>query len=367
MQYWKTYQKDLILDKLTDVASQNLFITLWQQYGNHRYKYNAHLLNTSKQLCQIKLDPENNNLDKFDPKKAIFIHVTRKEIIFKKEKFNMHGLLIEFSLPGDIQLYERRSNKRYYYLYQDHKSITYQSESKEPKTLKPVFTETSVLVDISIAGAGMVVGPEIIESLKIGDNLFLANLTDQKLPEPFRVKIVYIQSYADNEKDLYKVGLVFDDELDSISYKSISSIIEIKQKKTEGLNPAVYCGLDYEEQVKMLNQVESANKVLSNNLKDNIEYLDQLRYMTTNMKVEFLKSVNHDLLAVALRLSSKELIYELFSEVTTTMQEEFLEKLQEEKSAAGICKAQDAVIGKVRQMEASGQIVLDPTAFVTYV
>lgn len=367
MQYWKTYQKDLILEKLEEVSEKNLSITVWQQYGNHRHTFKANLTSATKQLCQIKLSSENDNLDHFDPERAIFIHVIRKEIIFKKEKFNKHGSLIEFSLPGDIQLYERRHNKRYYYLYQDHKSITYHSESREPGTMKPVFTETSVLVDISIAGAGMVVGPEIIEDLKVGDSLFLVNLTDQKLPEPFRVKIVYINPYIDNEKDLYKIGLVFDDELDSISYKSISSIVEIKQKKTEGLNPNVYCGLDFEEQVKMLNQVEAANKVLANNLKDNIEYLDQLRYMTTKMKVDFLKTVNHDLLAVALRLSSKELIFELFSEVTQTMQEEFLEKMQDEKSAAGISKAQDVIITQVRQMEASGLIVLDPTAFVTYV
>ena len=367
MQYWKTHQKDLILERLEEVLKRSDDLTLWQQYGSHRYTYTGNFIQISKQICQIKINPNSPHLDKFDAERPIFIHVPKQEIIFKKETFNKHGNMLEFSLPGDIQLYERRNNKRFYYLYQDHKTITYHSESREPETQRPDFTETSVLVDISIAGAGMVVGPEIIDSLRVDQILFLVNLTDQKLPDPFRVRITYIESYISNEKDLFKVGLVFDDELDSISYKSISSIIEIKQRKTEGLNPDLYCGLDFEEQIKMLNQVEAKNQALANNLKDNIEYLDQLRYMTTKMKVQFLKTVNHDLLAIALRLSSKELIYELFSDVSTTMQEEFLEKLQDEKSAAGICKAQDSIVKQVREMEAAGAVVLDPTAFVTYV
>ena len=62
------------------------------------------------------------------------------------------------------------------------------------------------------------------------------------------------------------------------------------------------------------------------------------------MKVGFLKSINHELLAVALRLSSKELVYELFSEVSMNMKDEFLDKLQDEKPASVVCKAQDQII-----------------------
>jgi flagellar motor switch protein FliG len=166
---------------------------------------------------------------------------------------------------------------------------------------------------------------------------------------------------------LFIVCLIFDDQLNNISYKSISSIIEIKQRKSQGLDPSKYCGVDNNDQTRLLNKIEAGNKALANNLKDNIEYLDQLRYMTTQMKVEFLKDVNHDLLAVALRLSSKELVYELFSELTKNMQEEFLDKLQNERPASAICKAQDEIVKLVRAKEKSGEIVLDPKAFVTYV
>ena len=77
--------------------------------------------------------------------------------------------------------------------------------------------------------------------------------------------------------------------------------------------------------------------------------------------------MNHDLLAVALRLSSKELIYELFSEMTDNIISEFLEKLQNERPASGVCKAQDQIIKIIRDKEKKGEIVIDPKAFVTYV
>ena len=187
------------------------------------------------------------------------------------------------------------------------------------------------------------------------------------MPTPFRVEVVYKESYKIFEKDLYKIGLSFDDSLDSISFRSIKNIVEKKQRRAEGLSKDMYCGLSHEEQQNTLNSIEFKNPVLANNLRVNIRYLDRLRYMTPYMKIDFLKMMNHDLLAIALRLSSKELIFELFSEVTKTIQNEFLEKLGEEKPASAICVTQDQIIKKIKELEANGTIVLDPESYTTYV
>jgi hypothetical protein len=367
MQYWKTHQKELISSYLELILKKKIKFTLWQQHGDHRTVFDAKLIEVSKQLCKLKLNPQSENFGLFRPEHAFFIHVPELDIILKKEKFSTLSEYVEFTIPGSIQVYERRRTRRFSYQYQDHKNITFESITKDPSTGKPDYTFSCVLIDISTSGAGMVVSKEVSAFLEVGTLVHLLNLTDQKLPAPFKVKVMYKNSYANPDSELYKIGLIFDDELDSISYKSISSIVEIKQKKTEGLSKNLYCGLDFEEQVNKLNFIELQNKVLANNLKDNIEYLDKLRYMTTKMKVDFLKSINNDLLAVALRLSSKELIFELFSELTETMQEEFLEKLQNEKPASAICKAQDEILKSIREMESTGEIVLDPTAFITYV
>jgi hypothetical protein len=366
MKYWKTYRKDIILENLEAVVSTKSEITLWQQIGDHRHTFSALFTEVTRQNCKIKLLPDQQT-DFFAEDQPLYVHITSLDIIFKKENYHKYGPVIDFGLPGEVQLFEKRQNKRFSYLYQDHKNITYHSESTNPTNGQPVFSGSSVLIDISTQGAGMVVGSEIVNNFVIGQSLLLDNLTDQKLPTPFKIKVVYIQPYNLAEKGLFKVGLIFDDQLNNISYKSISSIIEIKQRKSQGLDPSKYCGVDNNDQTRLLNKIEAGNKALANNLKDNIEYLDQLRYMTTQMKVEFLKDVNHDLLAVALRLSSKELVYELFSELTKNMQEEFLDKLQNERPASAICKAQDEIVKLVRAKEKSGEIVLDPKAFVTYV
>lgn len=365
MQYWKTHQKSIILTHLNLINDKKLNFVIWQQKNEQRYTYHGSFKVISRTTCQIKIDE--SELDLFDNEIPFFCHISELDIIFKKDHYNRMGQFLEFSLPSDIQIYERRKNKRYHYLYQDHKNITYHSEHNDPKTHLPVFVQSSVLVDISTTGAGMVVGEEAIKQLNIGQNLLLDNLTDQKLPEPFKVKIKYIENYKFREIGLFKVGIIFNDQLDSISYKSISSIVEIKQRKTSGLSSELYCGLNHEEQVRAINSIEVKNKTLANNIKDNIEYLDRLRYMTTQMKVGFLKTINHDLLSVALRLSSKELIYDLFSELTENIQHEFLEKLQTEKPASAVCKAQDEIIKIMRAKEKNGEIVLDPTAFTTYV
>lgn len=366
MQYWKTYRKDIILGHLEAIVGPKLEVTIWQQHGDHRHTFKALFTEVSRQNCKIKINPD-EKLNFFSDEQPLYIHITSLDIIFKKENFHKFGYYIDFGLPGEVQIYEKRKVKRYSYLYQDHKNITYHSEETQKNSKSPLFVGSSVLIDISTQGAGMVVGKELLDKLRVGQTLLLDNLTDQKLPAPFKVKVVYSEPYRETEKGLYKIGIIFDDQLNTISYKSISSIIEIKQRKTQGLDPSKYCGVEDEEQVRLLNKIAKGNKVLSNNLKDNLEYLDQLRYMTTQMKVEFLKDINHDLLAVALRLSSKELVYELFSELTLTMQQEFLENLQNERPASAICKAQDEVIKVVRQKEKSGEIVLDPKAFITYV
>ena len=366
MKYWKTHRKEIILTYLTSVFEEKLEFTMWQQHGSHRYTFKGCFKEVARKNCRIKLSLS-DNLQLFSDEHPLYVHIIQLDIIFKKEHFKRSDTLIDFSLPGAIQLFERRKTKRFYYQYQDHKNITYRSEEVDPKTEKSIFTHSSVLIDISTQGAGLVVGKGAIEDLEVDKILLLDNITDQQLPSPFKIKVKYIHPYLNNEQGLYKVGIKFDDELNHISYKSITSIIEIKQKKIQGLSDAQYCGVDSEEQVNLLNKIEVTNKVLSNNIKDNIEQLDKLRYMTRHMKVDFLKSINHDLLAIALRLSSKELIFDLFSELTQTMQDEFLEKLEVERPASAICKAQEDIIKEIRQKENKGEIVLDPKAFITYV
>lgn len=366
MRTWKTYQKKLIRQHLARIRGNESFI-VWQQIHGRRVQYMA-VLTKLEPMIRIELASKDLSDYGFDSGKPFFVHVKSNDLIFRKDTYQQNGRFLEFSLPGEIQMREKRKNDRFTYLYQDHKNITVESELRDIKDpTKPVYTMSCVVLDVSISGASFVAGDEQVKNFQVGENIFLLNLTDQDLPSPFKTRITYISPYKVDDKNLSKVGIEFVYELDSISYKSITSIVEKKQRRIRGLNPGRYCGLDFEDQVAKLNKIETENKQLAANIRDNLEYLDKLRYMTTQMKIEFLKEIKTELLATALRLSSKELIYELMTEVTAVMQEEFLDKLAAEKPASGICKAQDQVVAFIRQKEGAGEFVLDPKAFITYV
>jgi hypothetical protein len=374
MRYWKTHQKKLIKSYLNVTMEHKYKLTVWQQFGNSRKQYKAELTEYDPTRCKVKIQAEsmrkNGPLEKEHP---AYFHIQELDVIFSKNQYTYFNEIIDFPPPGEVQVYEKRNKQRFYYKYQDHKNITFYSESNKIHTnengeIEPDYLYSCVLVDISIHGAGLVVPKQVVD--KIGNDrvIFLQDITDQKLPLNFKTEIKYIKKYDELDTgDAYKVGIHFADELDNVSYKSITSIVEIKQKKTRGLTPDRFCGLDYEDQVSTLNKIEFTNKTLAANIKDNIDFLDRLRYMTTQMKIEFLQSVEHDLLANALRLSSKELIYDLLIELTSNMQEEFLDKLAQEKPASGICKAQDKICAFIREKEGKGEYILDPTSFTTYV
>ncbi|MEX1099561.1 MAG: FliG C-terminal domain-containing protein [Bacteriovoracaceae bacterium] len=350
MRYWRTFQKPLIHKILAEAKEKRCEFILWQQYGSSRKVYQVELTELLKN--QIKFSISKASLKKTVPlnkEKPVFFHIKEMDVIFKKEQYSSFGSSFEATPPNELQIYEKRKTQRFYYKYQDHKNITFESVTKSAQE-EPEFTFSSVLVDISTSGASMVLDKKAKELVYEDLKLYLINLTDQKLPQPFKVQVKYIKRYdkAGND-DLFKIGLEFADELDTVSYKSINSVIEKKAKRIQGLDRDRFCGLDLEEQFRVLNQIEASNKQLANNIKDANDYLDRLRYMTTQMKIEFLQSVSHELLATALRLSNKELIYDLFIELTVNIRQDFLEKLEKEKPPSAINKAQDEHTAGVKQ------------------
>jgi len=375
MRYWNTYQKKLIRKYLTAVFEEKLNFNLWQQFGDRKQQYDAKFSSMEQDKIKVQINKadlkENGELLKDQP---LFVHIPVVDLIFKKDKFNYYVNQVDFPMPNNIRIHERRKVPRFEYKYQDHKNITfymsYHSDKDEQgvEKFEPEKNYSCVLIDIATAGASMVVSKDTYHELTVGQTIFLQSITDQVLPTPFKSKIMYMKRYnEEGSSHTFKIGIGFDDELDSISYKSITSIVEVKQKKISGLDPSRFCGLDYEEQVRTLYQIEATNPVLANNIRDNLEYLDRLRYMTTQMKIEFLQTVQDDLLATALRLSSKELIYDLLIELTANMRAEFLDKLEIEKPASGICNAQDQIVAIIKEKEGTGEYILDPLSFTTYV
>lgn len=371
MRYWKTHKKSIIKKHLKEALDKSLPITLWQQFGDIRRTYQVSLIKIENNNFTFKISAESCKDElPVQEELPIYMHIPTFELIFTKERFEIIENIIHCTPPSSIQLYEKRRQDRFYYKYQDHKNITIQSEKRLPTPDgedKPLYQLNGFLVDLSTNGAGFVVTNKQKLLIEKDPKIQLLNITDQKLPTPFKSEVAYMEPYDSQSKNDIKVGIVFKDALDSVSYKSITSIVEKKQIKVQGLTKDTFCGLDEEEQVRILYIIEDTNPALANNIRDNIEYLDKLRYLTFQMKSEFLQSIKLPLLAGALRLSSKELIYDLFIDVSTNIRDDFLVMLAKEKPASAICKSQDKVLEIVRAKEGTGEFILDPNTFIEYV
>lgn len=370
MQMWTCFDSDLIAALLEEILGREEPLTIWQTSATgSRDKLAAKVHSVQKNNVQIELAPAQGG--QFSATDPLYVHCQYRDIVFKRDRFKKEGLIISFVMPNEIKIKDMRKVQRLAYRYQDSKIIAFNT----PHPTDPNQSNlklSSILVDISTEGLSFVMPEREMGHLGVGVELFITRLTDQQLPNEHRAQILYIVQYrgphdGDQRSSLIKIGVKFLEPLEAISYKSISSLITKKQTRVQGLNVKTFNGLNDEEQERILRKIGEENRVLANNIRERIEQLDRLRYLTTQMKQQFLMEVNKDLLAAALRLSSKELIFDLLSEITDTMREEFLFKLDQPKSASAVNKAQDEVCKFITAKEKAGELVLDPTAFEQYV
>ncbi len=371
MQLWTCFDHEYIERTLNQIIERKSEMTIWQTInGNEREKLKAKLLKVEGEEVFLELGAgETTQFSASDP---LFIYSTYQDVLFKRERFKKDGRVISFKFPNEIKLKDKRKVLRLPYRYQDSKVIAFHTPHPTDPNQPPIRM-SSIMVDITTEGLSFVLPEREASRFPLGTEIFITRLTDQVLPNEHLAKILYIVSYksrkrgGDQNTGLIRIGAKFLEPLDSISYKSIASLVTKKQTRMKGLNVSTFNGLSNEEQERILRKIAEENFILSNNLRDKIEQIDRLRYLTTSMKQQFLMDVNKDILAVALRLSSKELIYDLLAEVTDTMREEFLYKLDQPKSASAVHKAQEDICKFITDKERAGEIVLDPTAFEQYV
>ena len=366
MKMWSTYRKDIINSKLTEICELNETLTLWQSRGVDKVKFSGKLIEISETITKILLDPTYKNAEyPITKDETLFIHYAKGDALFKKDTFKTDGLNLTFKTPVELMMKECRRVERFSFKYQDFKNVTFKTSSSDK-----VRILSCILKDLSTEGLGLVLHETELHNLKISDSVFITAISDQKMDDGHLGEICYISPYnvsVETDTNLFKVGIKFTASLDSVTYKSINSIVDKKQTKLKGMNISTFNGLTEIDQERILRKIFEDNAPLSNNIREQMEVIDRLRYLTTQMKQKFLMDVNLDLLAAALRMGSKELIYELMSEVTDTMREEFLYKLNIALAPSAINKAQDEVVKYIRDKERSGELVLDSASFETFV
>ena len=364
MKFWSSFDPDYIQEKLAEILDAKKRLSLWQSDEDEREKFDAQLVEIGQNTCKISLKAYNSSYGTINVQKPLYIHEESEDCLFRKDIYQLSGDFIKFKTPLEVRFRDKRVTQRFYYKYQDYKNVTFYREGEEDDR------HSYILTDISTAGLSFVMPQKDRWTLHKGNELILISLTDQNIPDGHKAEVVYVTPFhlpREPGTSLIQVGLKFTDALDAISYRSIGNVIKKKQEKVKGLDTDKFNGLNPDQFEQKIIQIHNKNKQLAMNIKERVEDLDRLRYLTTEMKREFLLAVNHDLLAAALRLSSKELILDLLSEVTDSMREEFLEKLDIQKPASAINKAQDEICKVIHQKEKSGELVLDPMSFVKMV
>lgn len=371
MEMWSSFNDEVIQDTIHKAMVDDSKITLWQTKSDQsRDRFYGKLVETSKTEVKIELTGKEGH-NPISATESIFIHCESNGLIFKRENFKLVNGIISFPYPHEVKLEEKRKIPRFLYKYQDYKVIAFHQKVMNIHGVEEEVKFSGTLTDISTEGLSFVVEEEELGALSIGSEVYVTKLTDQELPKEHHAKLVYLQSYVPSRSEsrtrFTKVGMKFIDSLESVSFKSISSLVDKKQKRVKGLEVETFNGLHPDDQERVIKKIKSDNPALASNIIDQNEQLDRLRFLTTKMKQDFLLEVNLDLLAGALRLSSKELIFELFNEVSDAVKEEFLHNLANPKAPSAINKAQDKIVAFMLDLEKKGVIVLDSKSYSTLV
>lgn len=365
MKLWSCFNPDYIEEKFNVLKEEVIELNLWQNFEDHREKFTGVFIEVGTDNCKIRLDDKYKAAyGKINIQLPLYVHSNTDDMLFRRDIYNIDGNnIISFKTPYEVMFRDKRVSERFTYKYQDYKNISL-TINEDPKI------HSYILTDISTAGLSFVIPESDANLINKKDTLSIRGLTDQELGSDLKAKIIYINPFKlsrESDSKLLHIGVQFDAGLDSVSYKSVSSIVKKKVQKVKGLDTDKFNGLNPEEFEKTIRTIQATNSVLAANIREKVEDLDRLRYLTIEMKREFLLEVNHDLLAASLRLSSKELIFDLLSEVTDSIRDEFLYKLDEPKPASAINKAQEQICKFIHEKEASGEIILDPRSYIKYV
>lgn len=342
---------------------------MWQHSTQQMFQLKGKLIEVNSDNCELVLI-EKWEQGQVNMNEAVYFHCEDAGFIFKREKFTFDTGEFSFKTPSELMIGEKRRIQRFTFRYQDFKSVSF--ETREGDEVKKANYN---LVDLSTAGLAFVGAAKDIDSFSEGDVIYITHITDQIMEQACKARVVSVGDFESSSglkerggvNDQRRVGVEFKEALESVSIKSVQSVVNRTQKRTRGLEIEGFNGLNDTEQLRIVKKIGEENPVLASHLMENIENLDRLKFLTSEMKQKFWLEVNQDVLAAALRLSSKELIYDLLNDVTDRMREEFLYKLDMPKSPSAIDKAQRQICDFIHQKEKQGIYVLSPESFVKYV
>jgi len=373
---WSTFRSQEILDYLEQVKVEQSRITIWQSSTQQLFQLVGTLVRIDEKTATISLRDLEFDLA---PNEGLYFHCEGPNIIFKRDKYTISGNELSFKTPSELMLQEKRRIDRFRFKYQDFKDVTFyylDEDNPDNPDEATLISGSFTLVDLSIAGLGCIGDRKEVGKLEEGSIVYIQQITDQELEvNPLKARVCSFRDYeikegvhsGMKESKYIRLGLEFDKAIGKVQFESVQSIIKRTQTKTRGLDIDGFNGLSEIEILRVIKKAGEENPVLAAEIIEQSEDIDRLRYMTSEMKTIFWTEVNKDLLAQALRVGSKELIYTLLSDVTQNIRDEFLEELDRPKSLSAISKAQRKICSFIHEREKEGRFVLSAKSYVKYV
>jgi hypothetical protein len=367
MELWTCFNQEYIFERLNRHKTQNAQLTVWQQRNNdQRIETSVQIFTISKDKIVFKLPANYFKLEYlFRDDLPLFFHNELNEVIFKRDNYTIAGEYLAIGFPFEVKFIEKRNIERLTYRYQDHQEVTFSRRSKSENSTQ-IFV--AHMINISVHGICFVAVIKDSKCFVAGQDAEIFKMTGQLLEKSCFGKISYVHIYDDlkNKGNKFaQIGLKFNEALDTIVHKSVATLLERKQTSMKGIAWDGFVGLTFESQLRIISGARTSNQTLplAIRLTENIEYFDRVKYLTTRMKMHFLKEISHDALAKALRICTKEIIFELLNELPVRLKEDILKKMENSQMLNTIDIAMETVCTYLREKEKSGEFVLDASLF----
>jgi hypothetical protein len=367
MDLWTCFNQEYIFERLNRHKTQNAPLTVWQERNSSQKIETSALIQTiTKDKILFKLPASYFKMEYlFKDDLPLYFHNELNEVIFKRDNFTIAKDFLAIGFPFEVKFIEKRHIERLRYRYQDHQEVTFSRKSAGESTSQ-IFIAN--MINISVHGICFVAPIKDEKCFSKDQEVEIFKMTDQLLEKSCLGKISYVYHYEDvkNKGNKFaQIGVKFHEALDTIIHKSVASLLERKQKSLKGLDWEGFIGLTFEAQERILSNAKTSNQTLplAIRLTENVEYIEKVKYMTPRMKMHFLKEISHDALAKALRICTKDVVFDLLNELPARLKEDILKKMEDSQMLNTIDIAMDTVCTYLRAKEKSGEFVLDASLF----
>lgn len=386
----KTHDVKEIVQLFNLAQDSDATVNVWYFIKEERFVHFAKLVEATEDKTLLELVEDEKNPIHTESGLTLYFRIDYQNMIFKRDRMAYEDGNISIKTPTEISLVERRKHQRFNYQYNDHKEFSYKKESLETKEKERTLFGN--LINISEEGCAFVIEEKKYKEYFLkecdsiqdkyygeiirGQEIEIEGMTDQKLPANFDCKSIYSYKYSKDDEGVseVRIGVKFSNNIPHLEYLSInesnrqklerekSQHAELK-KMVQELGIQGYCGLSVGEQEKLFKDLEKKEEKLLPQLKENIDLIEQLEYLTKGMKINLFRDMKASTLALALRLCRKFVNITIMKDLSENIREEFTFQMSKKQPLGIVVEAQKELVKYIQENEKSGDIYLDPEAY----